>query len=134
VQKIIALDYGLKKIGVAVGQMVTRTARPLEVVPCYADKPNWEALDLIIKTWRPDLIVVGLPLHMDATETELSHLATEFSQAVESRYGMPVTLVDERLSTQEAKVQAIEAGLKPGEPVDAFAAKLILETWIYAQR
>ena len=125
---LIAFDFGEKRIGIAVGQTVTRTATPLETVPVRRAKPDWDAIDRLIDAWRPDAFVVGLPLNMDGTEQPVTALARRFANRLHGRSGLPVHLADERLSTREAWVRLIESGSRRDEP-DPIAAQVILEGW-----
>jgi putative Holliday junction resolvase len=96
-------------------------------------KPDWEALTSLLAEWQPDRVLVGHPLNMDGTESEMGLRAKKFSRQVEGRLNITVTMVDERLSSREAKALAREAG-HPGdfsnEPVDDQAAAIILTTWL----
>lgn len=125
---LLAFDYGLKKIGVATGQTATGSASPLTLLPAKDGIPDWTQLEKLLKEWQPDLVVVGLPLNMDGTESELSTRARKFANRVHGRFGVQVQLWDERLSTREAQSRAREAGREG--PVDALAAALVLESWL----
>ena len=123
-ETLLALDFGLKHIGLAVGQTVTRTASPLREIPAKDGKPDWAALDALVAQWQPQLLLVGLPTHMDGTESEMSGRARQFAQALQERYGRRVALIDERLSSREAKRLAPQANSHD------VAAGLIAETWL----
>lgn len=125
---LIAFDYGEKRIGVAVGQTLTRTASPLETARVGA-APDWESITRIVGRWRPDAFVVGLPLNMDGTEQELTRRARRFARQLEGRYRIPAHLVDERLTTREARERLASRGTSRAEdhPV---AAQIILESWL----
>ncbi len=126
---LIGFDFGPRKIGVAVGQQVTATAAPLTTLRCRNDRPDWPRIEALIREWRPDAAVVGLPFNMDDTETEIAPLARRFARQIEGRFGLPVHLVDERLTTLEARHILGRKGTSR-EVVDAMAAKLLLETWL----
>ena len=121
---VMAFDFGTSKIGVAVGQRITGTATPLAVVSAKDGIADWSALDRLIEEWQPKEFVVGLPINMDGTESDMSVAAEKFSRRLTGRYHKSATLVDERLSTYEASLHG-----KPDQ-TDAIAAKLILETWL----
>ena len=125
---LIAFDYGEKRIGTAIGQTVTRTATPLETVPVRRTKPDWNAIDRLIDAWKPDALVVGLPLNMDGTEQWITAHARRFANRLHGRSGLPVHLADERLSTREAWTRLIESGERRDGP-DPVAAQIILEGW-----
>ena len=125
---LIAFDFGEKRIGTAIGQTVTRTATALETVPVRRKKPDWAAIDRLIDAWKPDALVVGLPLNMDGTEQWITAHARRFANRLHGRSGLPVHLADERLSTREAWTRLIESGERRGGP-DPVAAQVILEGW-----
>ena len=125
---LIAFDFGEKRIGAAVGQTVTRTATPLETVPVRREKPDWNAIDRLIDAWKPDALVVGLPLNMDGTEQRVTARARRFASRLHGRSGLPVHLADERLSTREAWTRLVESGSRRDGP-DPVAAQVILEGW-----
>ncbi len=120
----MGFDFGLKRIGVAVGQHITRTATPVAVVNARDGIPDWPALDALVNEWQPALFVVGLPLHMDGDMSEMGKAADKFARRLHGRYKLEAKMMDERLSTYEAK------SLSDETQVDALAAKLILESWL----
>lgn len=148
---ILGFDFGLKQIGLAVGQTLTKTARPLIVLKAKDGKPQWQEIQDQIAQWKPDYLVVGLPLNMDGTESEMSARARKFANRLHGRFGCVVELCDERLSSAEAKSQLAEGrealrhatsaeGIeqhgqalgrnKRDGTVDAIAAQLIIESWL----
>ena len=124
----MAFDFGLKRIGVAVGQTLTKTAQPVHIFKADDGVPNWDTVSKYVNQWAPDVLVVGLPLNMDGTESEMSLLAKNFADKLRKRFVLPVKTFDERLSTFDAKGEAAEEYAKPDMYVDAIAAKLILES------
>lgn len=126
---VLAFDFGMKKIGVAVGQSITRSATPLVEISARDGIPSWETIQELIEAWSADAFVVGLPLNMDGTEQEISFAARKFGNRLHDRFQKPVYFVDERLTTVEAKAQLGH----PSGAVDRYAAKLILETWFREQ-
>ncbi len=126
---LLAFDFGLKRIGVAVGQTLTGTANPLQTVAVRRDTPDWPAITRLIETWAPNALVVGMPLNMDGTEQEMTRCAKRFGRQLEGRFGLPVHLVDERLSTREAKTRLSSVGRGKAE-ADPVAAQVILESWL----
>ena len=125
----MAFDFGLKRIGLAVGQTLTKTAQPVHIFKADDGVPNWDTVSKYVNQWAPDVLVVGLPLNMDGTESEMSLLAKNFADKLRKRFLLPVKTFDERLSTFDAKGEAAEEYAKPDMYVDAIAAKLILESW-----
>lgn len=126
---LIGFDYGPRKIGVAVGQTVTCSASPLTTLRSRDEKPDWIRIEALIREWRPHAAVVGLPFNMDDTETGLAPRARRFARQLNGRFGLTVHLVDERLTSIEARNQ-LGRNATSLEVVDAMAAKLILETWL----
>jgi len=135
-ETIIAIDFGLRNIGVAVGNTLSLTSRPLTILQARDGVPDWGALSSIFDEWRPDRILVGNPLNMDDSESDMGRQAARFARRIEGRFGLPVTLVDERLSSREAKTKALAAGHRgdfASIPVDDEAAAIILATWLHQQ-
>src|SRR5690606_5155115 len=129
---ILAFDYGTQNIGLAVGQDLTRTADELPPLKAKDGIPNWDAVATLLADWRADLAIVGLPLNMDGSESELSTRARKFANRLHGRFGIKVDLVDERLSTFSAKGEAMGRGHRGNyarKPVDSIAARLLLEAW-----
>ncbi len=129
---LLAFDYGHKKIGVAVGQELTASARPLCTLSARHGDPDWTAIGELIQQWRPAALVVGLPLQLDGSEQDTTHAARRFANRLRGRYHLPVYFADERLSSMVA-LQVLRdqyperKGRRQG--VDAVAAQLILETF-----
>ena len=135
-ETIIAIDFGLRNIGVAVGNTLSLTSRPLTILQVRDGVPDWDALSSIFDEWRPDRILVGNPLNMDDSESDMGRQAARFARRIEGRFGLTVTLVDERLSSREAKANALTAGHRgdfASIPVDDEAAAIILATWLHQQ-
>lgn len=133
IQTLMAFDYGKKRIGLAVGQRLLQSANGIGYVNATDGKPNWDQLDAFVKEWQPDGFVVGLPLNMDGSESDMSKRANKFSNRLHGRYGKPSFTIDERLSTFAAKEEARAQGHKghyKSDPIDALAAQFILETWL----
>lgn len=131
----MAFDYGLRQIGVAMGNAVLGTTQSLPVLTARDGVPDWQAVEALVKEWLPDLIIVGEPLNMDGTESELSARANKFGRRLHGRLGLPVEMVDERLSSFEAKQLSREQGHRGDykkAPIDSLAAELILRTWLEA--
>lgn len=129
---VLCFDYGTKTIGVAVGQSITNTANPLTELRAKDGIPNWSEIELIIREWQPDLVLVGLPLNMDGSYSTLTQRADKFGRRLHGRFGCPVEMADERLSSFEAKGIIISntgsRNFKENH-IDSLAAKIILEDW-----
>jgi len=132
---LLGFDFGLKRIGVAVGQEMTGTASALTTVAARDGKPDWDAISRLIHEWQPDAVVVGLPLNMDGSDHELSRRARRFGNQLHGRYNLPAHFIDERLSSLEAEA-LLKGGLRQKayrkEDIDKLAARVILETWLSA--
>jgi putative Holliday junction resolvase len=129
---LIGFDFGMKRIGVAVGQTVTQSARPLETLPAREGVPNWNSITKLIKKWLPDALVVGIPLNMDGTEQPISQRARQFADTLRTQFQLPVHEMDERLTTKDARERLfLEGGYKALQDgqVDQVAAQLILQNW-----
>ncbi|MGC9456821.1 MAG: Holliday junction resolvase RuvX [Halothiobacillaceae bacterium] len=131
---LLGFDYGEWRIGVATGQWVTATAQPLETLHNRERHAvDWTAVGALIKAWQPDAVVVGYPTEDDGTPYPVARAARKFANRIHGRYGLPVHLADERLTSDEARRLAREAGQSDDKPIDALAAAIILETWIQVQ-
>lgn len=128
-QSLMGFDYGTRKIGVAAGQAVTGSATPLEAVACRNGRPDWERIQALLNEWQPELLVVGLPLNMDGTASGSSRKARRFARQLSGRFALPARMVDERLSTREARERLGPAARKGPDPrVDSLAAVLLIES------
>ena len=133
---VFGFDVGSKITGVALGSNFTGGARALTTLPMRDHQPDWNRLDALRKEWLPGTLVVGLPLTLDGAEQPASRRARRFAAQLQERYGLPVVLVDERHSSQEAARRFASAramGLKrrrDAEDIDAEAAAIVLERWL----
>lgn len=134
--RVMGFDFGTKRIGVAFGQTVTKTASPLKNIAMQRGTPDWQTLDALVKRWEPDAMIIGIPLNMDGSLQPLSEMARAFGDMLQSRYHVPVLETDERLTTKDAKERLFKLGgfsaLQDGQ-VDQVAAQLILENWFQTQ-
>lgn len=125
---VLGFDFGMKRIGVAVGNSVTGTATPLTVLAAQDGTPDWGQVQALIGEWLPDALVVGIPFNMDGTDSEATLRARRFANRLAGRFARDVSLVDERLTSFEARGELMRAGNRRGKPaVDALAACLIVE-------
>jgi putative Holliday junction resolvase len=123
---LLGFDFGLQRIGVAVGQQLTGTAMALATVRSRNGKPDWDMISELIKTWRPDALVVGLPLHADGSESGFTRNVKRFIRQLEDRFKLPVHLMDERLSSHAAAQREGEGShALTTKGIDAVAAKEI---------
>ena len=121
-ETLLGFDFGLKRIGVALGNSVTRQAKPLTVISEPTNDGKFAAIAALIKEWQPERCVVGLPLHPDGAEHEMTMRCRRFANQLKGRYGVEVELVDERYSS------AVIAQRR-GEVIDAQAAAIILQQY-----
>src|SRR5271165_1332206 len=132
----LAFDFGRRRIGVACGDTVSRSASPLEAVPAGRDGPRWELIAKLMRDWQPDLAVVGLPYNVDGSDSDMTGAARSFAAELKRRFLLDVALVDERYSSREAEAR-LKSARESGErrrrvtagDVDAEAACIILERW-----
>jgi putative Holliday junction resolvase len=143
-RRLLAFDFGLRQIGVAVGNSALGTTQPLTVLRAKDGKPDWTAVAALCDEWRPDLLLVGDPLNMDGTVSELAQRARKFARRLEGRLNLPTEMVDERLTSFAVK-QDLREGRRQGhhegrsekhrgdyreQPIDSLAAELILQDWL----
>jgi putative Holliday junction resolvase len=133
---VLAFDFGLRRIGVACGDTLSRNASALETVPAGPTGPRWELIAAMLREWQPDMAVVGLPYNVDGSENDMTGAARSFAAELARRFGIEVVMVDERYSSLEAAARlqtARESGLRrrrvAKSDVDAAAACVILERW-----
>lgn len=136
---VMAFDFGEKRIGVATGETMLKTAHALTTINAEQNDVKFTQIALLIAEWRPSLLVVGLPMHMDGHLNDKPHLLTQlskkFAQRLEGRFNLPVVMIDERLSSSEA-AQNLTAvgikGIKQKAMIDAVAAQTILQSYFDA--
>lgn len=119
---VIAFDFGLKRIGVAVGNSLLKQATPLKIIEAPTNDGKFAAIGALLQEWQPDLVVVGLPLHPDGAEHEMTARCRRFANQLHGRYGLPSVLVDERYTSAVLTQQR-------GQHVDSEAAALILQQY-----
>ena len=131
--RFLGFDVGERFLGIVVGSRHTRLAEPLTTLHVARQTPDWPALDRLVSEWRPDGLVVGLPLNMDGSPNRMTRLARAFGEQLGERYNLPVHMVDERLSTRAAVDSLIEAGVpvrRHRQKVDRLAAQTILQAFL----
>jgi putative Holliday junction resolvase len=128
----LGFDFGLKKIGVAVGQFVTKTASPLSHIGAKQGTPDWSQLQKIIDEWRPKCLVIGMPKSIDGQDLSVTKKVEHFGESLK-RFNLPIYFTDERMTTKEARQNLFDHGgfkaLSYGK-VDSVAAAIILEQWL----
>lgn len=126
---LLAFDYGEKRIGVALGNVLTRSARALTVIQNRNRDYRFEAVGELLREWQPDRLVVGLPMHPDGTPHAMTQQAKRFGNQLNGRFNLPVVWVDERYSSVDAEARLRERGERAGH-VDAEAACVILQQYL----
>lgn len=125
---VLGFDFGLKRIGVAVGQTISRTASPEAIVASRDGQPDWQHISRLFEAWQPSAIVVGLPMRLNGEPQALTQPARKFGQRLSGRYQTPVFFIEEQLSSIEAEQRKTQ----PDQPIDDHAAQIILENWLNA--
>ncbi|WP_027796634.1 Holliday junction resolvase RuvX [Paraburkholderia acidipaludis] len=126
---LLAFDYGEKRIGVALGNALTHSARPLTVIQNRNRDYRFEAVGALLREWQPDLLVVGLPSHPDGAPHAMTQQAKRFGNQLNGRFNLPVVWVDERYSSVDAEARLRERGDGLDE-LDAEAACVILQQYL----
>ncbi len=130
---ILAFDFGVRWIGVAVGDTETRLANPLGMFEAASGGRCMAEVEMLLREWRPERLVVGLPLAMDGSEHDMTRRARRFARQLEARFRLPVELADERLSSAAAEETFRETGLgerKRKQTIHALAAQIILQGYL----
>jgi putative Holliday junction resolvase len=132
---ILAFDFGTKRIGVAVGQEITATARALVTLQNSQGKPDWEYISRLVAEWQPALLVVGMPTSMDGQPHPLEQTVKDFGDQLKQRYNLPVEWIDEKLSSIEAEEILAQSDMtrqrrQDKAEIDKLAAQIILQTWL----
>lgn len=131
---IMAFDFGTQKMGMAVGQSAIESANPLALFPMKDGIPDWNQLLKIVKEWQPNLFLVGLPLNMDDSESELSTRARKFARRLRHQTNIETWMVDERLTTREARDELgayHDQGRGKRLSADSLAAALLIQSWYH---
>lgn len=130
---VLGFDFGLRSIGLAIGQTVTVSASALPALKAQNGQPDWEHLARVVDTWRPELFIVGDPMNMDGTVSKTGKQAKQFAKQLQKKFSLQVHMVDERLTTQEARMRLPEnrgGYWKNKQKIDSVAAKVIVEQWL----
>jgi putative Holliday junction resolvase len=133
---VLGLDYGKKRIGIATGQTITHTASPVVTLTQVNGNPDWDGIRQQIKQWSPDALILGIPYHIDGTESDMTKTVLGFSRELEQRFSLPVYKIDETLSSYAAE-EVLKKNTKIGKhnkhEVDKMAAAIIVQTWLNQQ-
>ena len=135
-RSVLGFDFGLKRIGLATGQVITGTASPLITLQAVNQSPDWTGIEKHIRQWNPDALIVGIPYLLDGGETDITRAARNFSRELERRFELPVFMVDESLSSFEAE-QQLRQDMKIDKhnkhEIDKMAAAIIVQSWLDSQ-
>lgn len=127
---VLAFDFGTRKIGAAFGEPLSGSAVPLPPLPVHQQQIDWAAITQLIEEWQPALLLVGLPLNMDGTESSMSERCRRFARQLEGRFHLPAKLIDERLSSRAARERLGKPALTGRDArVDSMAAVIMIESW-----
>ena len=128
---VMAFDFGLRNIGIAIGQNITKSASTFYAIKAKEGEPDWMKLDSIVKEWEPSLFIVGDPINMDGTKSEFQKRILKFSNDLKKRYAISIYKMDERLTTKEAKerIKDESNGLQASANKHSISAQIILEDW-----
>ena len=129
---VLAFDFGERRIGIAVGEHLIKSANPLTTIDNESNEVRFNLITDLVKQWQPKLLVVGLPLSLDGAETEVTQLCKKFARRLNGRFNLPVVLIDERYSSVEASQLLNESGIKGRAQkamLDQVAAQTILRSY-----
>lgn len=137
---VLGFDVGMRRIGVAVGNAMTGSARAVAVIDVHAAGPDWAHAERLLREWRPDGLVVGDPMTLDGGDQPIRKAARAFAAELRLRTRLPVAMIDERNSSQEAARRFAAARAegrrkrRDAEVLDAVAAAVIVERWLSSPR
>jgi putative Holliday junction resolvase len=129
---VLAFDFGERRIGIAVGEHLINSANPLTTIDNESNEVRFAAITQLINEWQPKLLVVGLPLSLDGSETEVTQLCKKFARRLNGRFNLPVIMIDERYSSTEASQLLNETGIRGRAQkamLDQVAAQTILRSY-----
>ena len=130
---VLGFDFGQKRIGIAVGNNISKTARALTTIDSLSNNQKFEVIQKIIEEWQPVSIVVGVPFNIDGSEHRITNLSKKFAKQLEQKYSLPTHLIDERYTSIEAshEIKDKKIDLKKKKLlIDQIAAKIILQSYL----
>ncbi|WAI18914.1 MAG: Holliday junction resolvase RuvX [Buchnera aphidicola (Brevicoryne brassicae)] len=130
---VIAFDFGIKNIGIAVGENITKKGRPLRVLNAHNGIPNWNTVKNLLKYWKPKFLIVGLPLNINGTKQNITKKTEKFARLLKNKFNILVKMHDERLTTVEARSVIFQkGGFKQLKKINihSLSAVIILESWL----
>lgn len=136
ITSVLGLDYGTSRIGVATGQTITGTSTPLTTLKQLNGLPDWAGLRQLVEKWNPGALIVGMPYHVDGSESDMTRTVRDFCAQLEQQFPIPVYPVNETLSSREAE-ERLKKNIKIGKhnkhEVDKMAAAIIVQSWLDQQ-
>jgi putative Holliday junction resolvase len=136
ITSVLGFDYGKKRIGIATGQTITKTATPCRTINQTGGNPDWQAIEAEIKQWKPQALIVGIPYYPDGSENPMTDAARHFCYELEKRFKLPVIEVNEALSSIEAEEivrENIKINKQNKDEIDKMAAAIIVQRWLNQQ-
>lgn len=133
IQTLLAFDFGMKHIGVAIGQTITQTASPLITLTAQNGIPKWEQIGSLIHQWRPQALIVGMPLNMDGSDQPITLCVRKFINRLKAKFKLPVFEVDERLTSWEANQRITklnEKKIRAFNEKHTISAVILIEQWM----
>lgn len=130
---VMGFDFGAVRIGVAIGETITGLAHPLTIIPSEPIATRFEKIGALLAEWQPHQIIVGLPTSLDGAEHEMTQRCRRFGNQMHGRFNLPVTWVDERLTSVEATQRLQQTGQNSRDMkthLDAVAAQILLQQWL----
>ena len=136
ITSVLGFDYGKKRIGIATGQTITRTATPFITLAQVDGNPDWSAIGDVINEWKPQSLIIGMPYHIDGSENKMTAAARQFAYELEKRFKLPVIEINEALSSNEAE-EMLKKEMKINQQnkheIDRMAAAVIVQRWLDGQ-
>ena len=131
IQCVLGFDFGDKRIGIASGQTISCNATPLTTLSAINNKPDWKGIEKIIAEWQPDALIIGLPLYLDGSKSDMTARAEKFSRQLEGRFHLPIFTHNEALSSFEAEQFLQTKKTQHNKPdIDKIAAAIIVQSWL----
>jgi len=131
IQYVLGFDFGDKRIGIASGQTISCNATPLTTLSAINNKPDWKGIEKIIAEWQPDALIIGLPLYLDGSKSDMTDRAEKFSRQLEGRFHLPIFTHNEALSSFEAEQFLQTKKTQHNKPdIDKIAAAIIVQSWL----
>jgi putative holliday junction resolvase len=122
---LLGFDFGMKRIGIAIANSITQTARPLLTLHVNDGIPDWNEIESLIKTWNTKVLIVGMPYSIDNQYQEITYAARKFKNRLKQKFKLSTHEIEEQYTTKIARMEK-----KPGDDIDSVAASIILQAWL----